>query len=167
MHAVAPSPWYREPLVWMVFAIPLLTIPAGIATWIIAARSPADVVGDPVRRVGQMQTIDLAPDLEAARLGLAAELTLDRQAGAIRVALAGPAERGAPRLRLEHPIDASRDRLVALGSSGEGRYSAALGDAGAETWLLTLEAADGRWRLGGRIAAGDSVARLTPALPAG
>jgi hypothetical protein len=166
MMNVNSSPWYREPMVWLVFAIPLLTIPAGLATWVIAAQQRTDAVPTPVKRLGQVQTEDLGADYTAARLGLFARLTLDRAQGIVRVAFEGATPESTPRLTLAHPVNATRDRLIALRPGGRGSYHGAIGTLDANAWTATLEANDGHWRLAGRIAAGADAARLTPALPA-
>ena len=39
---MAARNWRREPMVWFVIALPLLTVVAGIATAVIAAQGPAE-----------------------------------------------------------------------------------------------------------------------------
>ena len=47
------TPW-RQPLVWLVFSLPALSIVAGLALlWL--ADGPVDAVADPVTRTAQVQ----------------------------------------------------------------------------------------------------------------
>ena len=60
------SPW-REPMVWMLVALPLGSVVA--SAWLIAAalRSGGDdAIADPVQGTAQIQVSDLDPDLRAA-----------------------------------------------------------------------------------------------------
>ena len=66
----ARSHW-RNPVMWLVVGLPLLSIVAGVGLVVTAVRTGgADPVNDPVRRVAQIQTTDLGPDAAAKRLGL-------------------------------------------------------------------------------------------------
>jgi hypothetical protein len=75
--AIAPAsrPWYREPLVWLVAAIPALTVVAGLSTVVIAARSADDVVRDDFRKEGIAINRDPARDDAAAKLGVTARVS--------------------------------------------------------------------------------------------
>ena len=46
--AAAVRPWYREPMVWLMIAIPALTVPAGIITLLLALAHPSEAVGPSV-----------------------------------------------------------------------------------------------------------------------
>lgn len=65
---------WREPMVWLMLAIPLATIAGGIATIRLVA-GPLDAAPEPVQRRAQIQSTDLAPDLRARTLGLQVTLT--------------------------------------------------------------------------------------------
>ena len=55
----------------LALALPLLTVVAGVVTYRIAAQDTTDSDPDAVRRIAQMQTVDLARDENALRLALA------------------------------------------------------------------------------------------------
>lgn len=157
-------PAWREPMVWLVAAIPAMSVVAGIALVVIAVRAGGgDAVADPVRRVAQVQTADLGPDARARRLRLAAVVRGGN--GMIEVLpVDGAFDRTAPlTLWLHHPVDAGMDRSVALPPSATG-WRVEDGPELTHDWNLQLSPPDGRWRLQGRWPAGQQAASLRPAL---
>ena len=66
------QPASREPMLFLVIALPAAAVAAGIATLVLAMGGAGDAGDARVRRVAQTQTADLAPDLAAARRGLRA-----------------------------------------------------------------------------------------------
>lgn len=155
---------WREPMVWLVAALPAASVVAGIALLVVAVRSgSADAVADPVRRVGQMQMADLGPDARARQLRLAAVVRGGN--GTIEVLpVDGGFDRTAPlTLALHHPVDAGRDRSLALLPTATGWRVEGEADL-THDWTLHLSPQDGRWRLQGRWPAGQRAASLRPAL---
>ena len=159
-----PRPAWREPMVWLVVAIPAASVVASFALLFAAARSSGnnDLVADPVRRTAQIQTADLGPDARAARLRLAALLRIDG-ADVEVLPLTGRFDTGASlTLALRHPTDAARDRTLVLQATASGWRLPSRIDAGND-WNLQLGPADGRWRLQGRLGRDQRSARLDPA----
>lgn len=161
-----PRPWYAEPMLWLVIAIPLLTVLAGITTVAIASVSgSSDAVIDPVRRTAQVQDRALAGDRMAAHLKLAAVGTIDAATGALQLTLeAAPSADERLALTFAHPVRASQDRSVILVPDGvRGWLGRAEIDAGHD-WNLVLTPAGESWRLVGRFRAGQTRFELQPAL---
>lgn len=152
---------WREPMLWLVIALPALGVLAGVLIIVAALRSGgADALSTDVRRTGQIQQENLAPDLAAARAGLVGELHLDA-AGGLRLNLSGrtPVNDETLQLRFIHNSESRRDHDVVL-QRENGLWRGQL-DAPADTgWTLRLQPPDGRWRLGGRLAAGAAAASL-------
>ncbi|MFO1375721.1 MAG: hypothetical protein U1F14_01770 [Steroidobacteraceae bacterium] len=46
MNEPNDSRWYREPMMWLVVAIPLATVVAGFTTLWLASRNPDTIVAD-------------------------------------------------------------------------------------------------------------------------
>ena len=154
----------REPMVWLAIALPLASVAGTIA--MLAAASDGDgfdAVAEPVRRTGQIQQADVAPDLEAQRLGLHA--TLRREGNGIDVRLVdGSVEPRVPVLAtLEHPTLATRDLRLVLSPDGRG-WSTDADVAADHDWRITLAPVDHAWRLQGRLRAHADHAALAPAL---
>ena len=157
------SPW-RIPVFWLVIGLPVLSIVAGVGLVVVAARSGgADVVSDPVQRVSQIQTADLGMDETAQQLGLSVVLRVED--GIVEVLPAtGQFDKGQPlQLMFEHPTREADDLTLELPPHAPGWRIAHAIDSNHD-WLVQLRAADGRWRLRGRLPREQHAARLAPAL---
>lgn len=167
MDLSLPRPWYREPMLWLVIAIPVLTIPAGLATLWIAGADPGALssADTDARRIGQMQFADVSPDLAAARLGLRGTAVVEVDRTRVEVHLAGAAE-GSLVLVLQHATDARRDQRATLEAIGNGRWVACVAPLGHDAWNARLESSAG-WRLAGRVAHDAVAFDLVPAVDAG
>jgi len=162
-------PAWREPMVWLVVAIPAAAIIAGVTLLVVAVRSGgADVVADPVQRTAQMQVADLGPDARAQELKLSAIV----RTGAVRggkgvlevLPVDGAFDRKAPlTLALHHPSRAELDRTLSLVPTATGWRVEGQIDLGHD-WNVQLRPADGTWRLQGRWPAGQQATYLRPAL---
>lgn len=147
----------REPLVWLVAGIPLLTIVAGLVTlWIAFQRADSNVTDDYYKEgLGINRRIE-RDDLARA-LGVAGRLSTDREfiatadgrRLAIDLALTGAPQAFEPQvsLRMTHPVHQSLDRLVVLQAVGNGRYRGQTDAEGLDgtRWSLALETSN--WRL--------------------
>lgn len=158
-------PWYREPMVWLMMALPAAAVVAGLSTLAIAVRSSGDdAVPESVRRTAQVQEADLAADRQAANRQLRAQLQVTRDTGAVQVSITGDAiADDRVELHFVHATDGARDAVAILVRSGTvwlGRVEAPLD----RPWALTLSASDGGWRLQGRLPSGQDRALLEPAL---
>jgi len=161
------SPAWRNPVLWLVIGLPLLSIVAGVGLVVVSVRSGgADGGPDPLRRVSQIQTADLGPDAQAKKLGLSAVLRVED--GIVEVLPAtGKFDRAAPlRLHLEHPTTQARDLQLELQPHGPGWRTEQAVD-GSHDWIARLRAADGSWRLQGRLPKDQHATRLAPALGGG
>lgn len=156
----------RNPVLWLVIALPALAVVAGIGLVVVAVRSGgSDAVPGEVRRTAQMQVADLAPDEAARRAGLRAVLRVDAEAGRIQLLpVAGQFDRGEPlQLTLAHPTREARDLVLTLAPEELGWGAATLLEPGHD-WTLRLTPGSGDWRLQGRLHAGEQAAVLLPAL---
>ena len=155
--SAARAAW-REPMVWLVAALPAATVLAGLALVSVAQRTRGDAVAETVRRVAQVQQADLAADRRAAAAGLGATVDIERASGEIAIMLDAPGEWT---LALSHPTDSRLDREVAL-VSRDGALRGSTGAIDAAPYTATLESRDGALRVAGRFARGGSRARLAP-----
>ncbi len=160
-------PWYRQPLVWMLIAIPGSAVLFGIAMLVIAVASYDGLVVDDYYKRGLEINRDLARDRAAARLGMSAGVIFDVRTSHVRVELSsGSSDMQLPSrlsLRLVHPTRAGLDRVVELRSLGQGHYSGQVGRLEAGHWHLHLETES--WRILGRMALpGAGSSDLSPAV---
>ncbi len=157
-------PAWREPMVWLVAGLPLVSIVAGIALVVIASRSgDSDAVADPVTRTAQIQVADLGPDARAQQLRLTAIVRTDKNLIEV-LPVSGEFKRDQPlRIALRHPTRAHSDRALVLQPSPLGWRAAVVID-GSHDWSVQLSPQDGHWRLLGRLPKGQRAAHLKPAL---
>ena len=157
---------WRMPIMWLVIALPLASIIAGVGLVVVASYTGGvDSVTDKVDRVSQIQTTDLGPDSKAKELKLSAIVRVD--AGMVEVLpVTGQFARNAPlRLSLEHPLQAKEDRVLELQPGVRGwQLQTDLDDS--HDWRLQLTPADSQWRLKGRLPKQQYAARLAPSVPA-
>ena len=167
MSATAiPRPAWREPMLWLVIALPALSVIAGLSTLFIALRAGgADAIPFEVQRTAQIQVEDLRADRQAAQLGLHAQLSIDPLTGALTLKLSPlpPADLQL-HLLLAHPGMADADQQLLLTRSGAAWYGRIGSKASPHAWNLQLRASDGRWRLRGRLPAGSDSTELSPAV---
>lgn len=158
--------WHREPMMWLVLALPAAVVVAGFVTLAIAIRSGGDdAVHDPGSRVGKAQTADLSPERNAARLGLQARLMLSSDTEALELRTeAGVFDSDSLTLLLIHPRDAAGDLSVSLIRADALRYFGRLAVPRDHAWNLQLQPTDGQWRLQGRLPREALSAELSPAV---
>ncbi len=144
--------WYREPLVWLVIAIPAASVVmGGVMIWLALASDDGLVTDDYYRKGLEINQV-LDRDRAARRLGLAAELEIDPAAATVRVRLAAAAAAALParfELALLHATRAGLDRRLLLERDGDGGYRAALPALAAGAW--NIEIGTPEWRLTGRL----------------
>lgn len=158
------SPW-RQPMVWLLVAIPLLAV-VSTAGLIVVAGGPGatDDIAEPVRRTAQVQVADLGPDAHARTLGLSALVRSDK--GIVEVLpVAGDFDRHAPlTLALRHPTLAAKDLVLVLPPGDTGWRTRAPVDPGHD-WNVQVSGANrGAWRLKGRWPAKQAAVYVAPSV---
>ncbi|AVP96612.1 hypothetical protein C7S18_05080 [Ahniella affigens] len=108
---------FREPMVWLVTVIPVLTIVGGIVTMRLAsANGPLASAPETVSRSGQMQLSDLGPDERAMTLNLHA--VLEQKSPGRWVFTDWPnINSQAATLMIVHPNEQERDMTISLADS--------------------------------------------------
>jgi uncharacterized protein len=164
----------RNPMFWLVWGLPALVMVAAFATLAIAIRAGgSDALPDDVRRMAQIQTTDLSADEFAATQKLSAVLRISESTlgeSSIEILPAGGDVLKDERVRaqtltlsLQHPSRAAEDRALTLRPSGHGWRVAETLDL-SHDWRVQIAAADGRWRLHGRLLKASRSTLLQPAL---
>jgi hypothetical protein len=152
-------------MVWLVVGLPVAAVAASLTLVVQALHgAPDDAIIDEVQHTAQMQVANKGPEQRAAQLGLSATLlATDKDVQVVPVT--GEFDRGAPlKLTLAHPADDDHDLKTLLAPSAQGWSAATIASAGND-WILRLEAADGSWRLQGRLPRGERAVLLRPATP--
>lgn len=141
-------PWYREPYVIMVIAIPLSAIIAGLVTLRLAIVSWDGLVEDDYYKNGLAINEVKSRDDAALRLRLAAEVSVDATSGRLAIDLqAAPGAVLPEQLRVDllHATRAGLDRTLLLPRVGDSRYETPMPALARGRWNVEISAAD--WRL--------------------
>jgi hypothetical protein len=161
-------PWYREPWVWLVIALPAAAVIGGLVTLVLAASGSDELVRDDFRKEGLAIYLDPERDEAARRVGAHARLDLDAQPGSLRASVTLEAS-ALPRemvVLLSHATRAEYDQLLTLRWVAPGEYAASLEALPPGHWYVELTPSDRSWRLRGDFRDGESTLELAPP-PAG
>lgn len=130
--------WYRQPMMWLVIAIPLSAVLVGSIMLTLSIRTFDGLVEDDYYKKGKEINQLLARDDFALENGISADVSIDDQTGIIVVDLKNtltyvfPEQMG---LSLLHPTRSKKDIKLLLSKGPDGRYYSEL--------LQPLT--DGRW----------------------
>ncbi len=149
MNTRKPS-WRREPMVWLLIALPGAAVLASLYTIYLAISTSDGLVADDYYQQGMTINRQLDRDIRARVLGLSVQIRSDT--ADVAVHLQGTALTHYPdalMLGLRHATRAGTDQTLRLDHHGDGRYfsTARLPDNG----HYDLEIAAQDWRLTGRL----------------
>jgi hypothetical protein len=154
--------WKREPLVWMLIAIPLSAVIMGVVMMTLAIQSYSGLVVDDYYKKGKQINRVLARDKLAYELGLAAALSIHASGIEIRFdpgVSVIPGER--IELKLVHATRPGLDRQLFFDNRNLRLLESPLNMLGPGRWNLILQTPD--WRLTGSLQYPDqSGAQLLP-----
>lgn len=145
-------PWYREFWVWVMIALPMSAVIAGISTVIIANAGSDALVVDDFQKVGLVARRETAREREALRLGLGANVAIDRTNGQVTVRLTGDAAPARLTLGAFHPTRRDMDRTTTLTRDDTGLYRGNIGSGLAGHWYIQLGDGDMSWRITAKLA---------------
>ena len=137
-------PWYREPWPWLLMAGPAAVIVAGAATIWIAMASADGLVAEDYYREGLAINKVLAREEAARRLGITAEVFLEKNLLSVNLKGQQPEALFA---HLAHATRAGYDLRLRLVPSGEGVYRAELPPLPAGHWRIVIEDPRSTWRI--------------------
>ena len=145
-----PRPWYREPYVWMLIAVPGAAILWSAFLLSVAMNQQVSMVSDDYYDEGMGINRELSRDVEAARLGMSAELRF-RDDNTLEIQLYSDADQDWDGLQVEllHPTLGDRDQKLTAQSAGDNRYRVKVEQLIHGRWYLDVRDADNQWRLKG------------------
>jgi len=156
-------PWYREPWVWLMIALPASAVIGGMITIYLAIVSSDGLVEDDYYKRGKTINLELARDQLAAQQELQAILGINSQTRQVTVRLESRDHVRPERvsLLLLHPTRAGKDQRIELEPDGKGVYIGTARPVEPANWHVQLETGD--WRLSGRMQLpGQENIRLVP-----
>ena len=142
-----PAPWYRHRWPWFIMLGPAAVMAATAVSVVLALRQPDAMVVDDYYRQGKAINQDLRRDrmASALRLALFVRYADDRLSGRLESfgrPLAAPF-----RIRLAHPTQPLKDRLLEVVPDQQGNLDLALPALEMTHWQVVAEDVDGQWRL--------------------
>ncbi len=171
MPSARSNVWYRNPLVWMMIALPASSVVAGISTVVIAFRVFDGVVVDDYYARGKAINVTIERDVAAQRRGLAAVANLTPGIGggggaggigdigdigdpptSVEVTVSALDVAALPavlKLAFLHATHGGADAQVELARTAAGLYRAALPPLAPGKYYLQIEAED--WRIVGAL----------------
>jgi hypothetical protein len=143
------KPWYVQPWVWLLIALPATAVVAGMASLYLAITTNDGLVVDDYYERGKAINLDLARDRVSLTHRLEARLDIDASGNRVMLTLKGHDYVLPPQLRLWflHPTRQGFDQQLGLDRVSEGHYSGTIGKLRRGKWYVQLEADD--WRLFG------------------
>ena len=139
----------RNPVLWLVIALPLLAVGGSVASMLLAVGGSDAPLPERYHWEGSQLDADDARLAVAARRGISAALDVDAAAGECRIVLQGAAPTEL-RLTLTHATLAGLDQHVVLRRTGDG-YTGRCAPLGKAHWWLELADADGSWLIRQRL----------------
>jgi len=143
--------WFREPLVWMLIAIPLSSVVMGVVMVTLSIASFDGLVADDYYKRGLEIDRVLDRDRAAARAGLVGRLQVDGGGSRLALRAAAPEfeEPASVTLELSYATRAGLDRRVRLTRLAPGDYAGPALALPAGRWYVQVAGAD--WRLTGAL----------------
>ena len=133
-------PWYREPLVWMLIAIPASAVVMAAIMIPLAVSTHDGLVADDYYKRGLQINRVLARDEQARSLGLALERVRIADGG-VTLRLSVPADTPLPArldLALAHATRSEFDQSTTLMHQGEGLYAGEMGVLQPGAWHVVV-----------------------------
>lgn len=137
-------------MVWMVIAIPLISVIMGVAMVTIAVRNQDGLVADDYYKRGMEINEVLEREARAGELALSADVVFERSDNRISVSLSGrPSFQAPPEIQLGfyHATRQDHDQVLSLRRGANGVYSAPMPGLSDGRWYVSAETP--RWRLNG------------------
>jgi hypothetical protein len=150
-RATDASPWYTHRWPWLLMIGPLWVVIGGCTMmWLALSQPDALVVGDYYKQ-GKAINQDLRRDRVASSLGLVFEAGYDALRGRVtgRLESHGKPVLAPFRIRLAHPTQPERDRVLEALPDAQGRFSAGAPELENTHWQVIIEGAARDWRLAG------------------
>lgn len=140
--------WYRQPLVWMLIAIPASAVIFGIAMLVLSIRSYDGLVIDDYYKKGKTINRVLIRDEEAARRGIGGTLNIDLTEKRFSLTMVKRSSGSLPdllTLKLLHATRSGVDQKVVMLRTPIGTYQGFMPTLIEGRWYLHLETQ--QWRI--------------------
>lgn len=153
MQPIDTIAWYKQPLVWLLIALPMSAVIGGIITVIIAFRSDDGLVVDDYYQQGKAINRVLERDQAAQQLGYIGSANYQANTKHLRLTMASTSGHAIPKeidVSLLHATRGGFDQKYTLSASDNGGYDILLNKRLVQgPWIIQLSTPE--WRVSGRI----------------
>ncbi len=156
-------PWYKEPMVWLVIAIPASSVIYGTFFLIVSITSFSGMVVDDYYTVGKQINRELKRDKAALAHGLTAQVTIEDKM--VTVLLKTNSDYSAPpalEIRFLYSTRADIDKETFVEQVSPGTYKGSIPDLETGRWNVQISSDD--WRLVGSMRRPDESKIIVKAL---
>ena len=138
------TPWHREPWVWFIVAIILVTFAWGAFSVMVSFNNRDTVVVDDYYKVGKVINEDLSRENRALEWDISALISVDDLTGEVRARVTGnlPENPDILRLRFSSPAFRDNDRDIMLRLTPSGDYMGNLTSSVGGRYYVQLETLD-------------------------
>jgi uncharacterized protein len=145
---VEKRPWYKEPMVWLVIAIPLSSVIYGIFFLTVSITSFDGMVVDDYYKVGKQINRELKRDKAAIAHGLTAQISVNSGQVAVFIA-ANESYTPPPALEIDfiYSTRAGQDKTIFVDQTQPGIYKGTTPELEIGRWNVQIASDD--WRLMG------------------
>lgn len=145
---IAPiAPWYRQPWFWFLTIAPLAAITWSMTMLVVAINMEDSMVSDDYSKEGRGINMEIARDMKAAELKLAANIQFDGRK--LSLDLTSAEDFPYLILNLFHPTLDINDRVIQFRRESMGHYTAQLIEDVEGRWYYDLRGPTNNWRLKG------------------
>ena len=142
------SAWYKEPWFWFVIFFPILSVVAGVSTFILFNNHAPAMVSEDYYKDGKKINQDLSKINEAIARNITFTLNVDDGVAILRNASGDISANQALKISFFHVTLAEHDMEVLATAAGDNQYRVQL-PAGMLTgkWRVRVESFDSQWRV--------------------
>lgn len=135
--------WYRNPWVWLIIALPMSAVIAGIATVIITSQNQPDMVVDDYYKKGKAINMELSLYERAKELQLAFQLSVSSDVIKIKSNQTFPALK----VSLIHSTLKARDFNLVATPNAQGELTSTFEQNITGKWQIVVSPMDESWRV--------------------
>lgn len=143
------TPWRKEPMVWLLIALPLSAVIGGALTIWFAANNADTLVSEAHRKEGMATYQVHDADRQAVELGAEAHLLIQGELLTVHLGGRFATPPASLTLALIHPTEANADLQLTLLPAADGTYQGPLPSLAEGRRRLILSPASGGWQLTG------------------
>lgn len=135
--------WYRNPWVWLIIALPIVSLLRGIATVIITNKNQPDMVVDDYYKKGKAINQELTLYDNATELGI----TLEAKVNEHRIEIKSTTDFPALKVQMIHSTLAAQDFDLVLTPNAIGSLSSSIETIMPGKWQIVIMPMDGSWKI--------------------